>query len=230
MPQVSTGRLPESCVYSLNANDISGIVATGNEAADGWDSTYLRGIQESDEDGIVTFQTIFPGHYEGRATHTHLLTHLNSSVNRNNGTLEVGTGSVAHIGQLFWNEVLRSAVEETSPYNTNTQDITTNADDMWSIEQASDEYDPFPEYVYLGQGLSDGLFAWIQIGINASADYTDNSYYSIAAYFDENGGHQNTDSSAFGGGSGGEAPSGAAPSGAIPSGEAPSGTAAPSSV
>jgi hypothetical protein len=205
-------------------------VATGNEAADGWDSTYLRGIQESDEDGIVTFQTIFPGHYEGRATHTHLLTHLNSSVNRNNGTLEVGTGSVAHIGQLFWNEVLRSAVEETSPYDTNTQDITTNADDMWSIEQASDEYDPFPEYVYLGQGLSDGLFAWIQIGINASADYTDNSYYSIAAYFDENGGHQNTDSSAFGGGGGGEAPSGAAPSGAIPSGEVPSGTAAPSSA
>ncbi|KAL2787100.1 Intradiol ring-cleavage dioxygenase [Aspergillus keveii] len=218
-------------IWNANATGIySGIVATGNEAADGWDSTYLRGIQESDEDGIVTFQTIFPGHYEGRATHTHLLTHLNSSVNRNNGTLEVGTGSVAHIGQLFWNEVLRSAVEETSPYNTNTQDITTNADDMWSIEQASDEYDPFPEYVYLGQGLSDGLFAWIQIGINASADYTDNSYYSIAAYFDENGGHQNTDSSAFGGGGGGEAPSGAASSGAIPSGEVPSGTAAPSAI
>ncbi|KAL3464548.1 Intradiol ring-cleavage dioxygenase [Aspergillus heterothallicus] len=212
-------------IWNANATGIySGIAETGNEAADGWDSTYLRGIQESNEDGIVTFQTIFPGHYEGRATHTHLLTHLNSSVNRNNGTLEVGTGSVAHIGQLFWNEVLRSAVEETSPYNTNTQDITTNADDMWSVEQASDEYDPFPEYVYLGQGLSDGLFAWIQIGINASADYTDNSYYSIAAYYDENGGHQNSGSNAFGGG-GGDAPSGAIPSGAIPSG-----TAVPSSA
>lgn len=204
----------------------SGVVAQGNEAQDGWDSTYLRGIQESNEDGIVTFKTIFPGHYDGRATHTHLLTHLGSTVNRKNGTLQVGTGSVAHIGQLFWNEVLRSAVEELSPYSENTQEVTSNAEDMWSVEQASSDYDPFPEYVYLGNGLQDGLFAWIQIGINASADYTDNSYYSIAGYYDENGGHENTDSSAMGGGGGrGDGPgSSGAPSGAIPSG-----TAAPSS-
>ncbi|KAL5344061.1 Intradiol ring-cleavage dioxygenase [Aspergillus crustosus] len=211
-------------ICNANATGIYSVVATGNVAADEWDSTYLRSIQETNEDGIVIFQTIFPGHYDGRATHTHLLTHLNATVNRKNGTLEVGTGSVAHIGQLFWNEVLCSAVEELSPYNTNTQAITTNADNMWSIEQANDEYDPFPEYVYLGNGLDDGLFAWIQIGINASADYTDNSYYSIAAYYDEDGGHQNTDSSAFGGGGGG----GSAPSGAVPSGVIPSGTAAPS--
>ncbi|KOC14517.1 putative GPI anchored dioxygenase [Aspergillus flavus AF70] len=207
-------------IWNANATGVySGISTSGNYAADGWDSTYLRGIQESDQDGVVTFETIFPGHYDGRATHTHLLTHLNASVHDNNGTLVVGTGSVAHIGQLFWNEVLRSAVEDTYPYTTNTQDITSNADDMWSIEQASSAYDPFPDYVYLGNDLKDGLFAWKQIGINVSADYTDNSYYSIAAYYDENGGHQNTDSAAFGGGSGSEGgmPSGSA-SGAIPSG------------
>ncbi|KAL4926388.1 intradiol ring-cleavage dioxygenase [Aspergillus undulatus] len=210
-------------IWNANATGVySGVVATGNEAD--WDSTFLRGIQESDQDGIVTFQTIFPGHYDGRAIHTHLLTHIGATVNRNNGTLQIGTGSVAHIGQLFWNEVLRSAVEETSPYNQNTQAITSNADDMWSIEQATDEYDPFPEYIYLGNGLEDGLFAWIQIGINASADYTDNSYYSIAGYYGEDGGYQNEDSAAFGGGGGGEG----APSGAAPSGAAPSGTAAPS--
>ncbi|KAL3480842.1 Intradiol ring-cleavage dioxygenase [Aspergillus californicus] len=207
-------------IWNANATGVySGIVATGNEASDGWDSTYLRGIQETNEDGVVSFETIFPGHYDDRAIHTHLLTHLNSSVNRNNGTLEVGTGSVAHIGQLFWNEVLRSAVEDSYPYSTNTQSITSNADDMWSIEQASDEYDPFPEYIYLGNGVEDGLYAWIQIGINASADYTDNSYYSIAAYYDEFGGHENTDSAAVGGGGGGEMPSGGA-SGAMPSGTA----------
>ncbi|RDW58966.1 intradiol ring-cleavage dioxygenase [Aspergillus mulundensis] len=211
-------------IWNANATGVySGVVATGNEAD--WDSTFLRGIQESDEDGVVTFQTIFPGHYDGRAIHTHLLTHIGATVNENNGTLQVGTGSIAHIGQLFWNEVLRSAVEDTYPYNTNTQAITSNADDMWSIEQASDDFDPYPEYIYLGNGLDDGLFAWIQIGINASADYTDNSYYSIAGYYDENGGHQNTDSAAFGGGGGGE---GGAPSGAAPSGAAPTGSAAPS--
>ncbi|KAL4895013.1 Intradiol ring-cleavage dioxygenase [Aspergillus ambiguus] len=208
-------------IWQANATGVySGISTSGNYAADGWDSTYLRGIQHTDEDGVVTFNTIFPGHYDGRATHTHLLTHLNATVNENNGTLVVGTGSVAHIGQLFWNEVLRSAVEDTYPYSSNTQDITSNADDMWSVKQASSAYDPFPEYLYLGNGLEDGLFAWIQIGINVTADYTDNSYYSIAAYYDEDGGHQNTDSNAFGGGGGsmnGTMPSGAAPSGAMPS-------------
>ena len=204
----------------------SGISTSGNYAADGWDSTYLRGIQETDEDGVVTFSTIFPGHYDGRATHTHLLTHLNSTINRNNGTLEVGTGSVAHIGQLFWNEVLRTAVENTYPYTTNTQDVTSNADDMWSVLQASSDYDPFPEFLYLGDRIEDGLFAWIQIGINTTADYTDNSYYSIAAYYDETGGHENSDSAAMGGGSGsGGAPSGAMSSGAAPTGAMPSASA-----
>ncbi|KAJ5592038.1 uncharacterized protein N7459_002407 [Penicillium hispanicum] len=182
-------------IWQANATGVySGISESGNYAAAGWDSTYLRGIQQTDRDGVVNFDTIFPGHYDGRATHTHLLTHLNATLLPNK-TIEVGTGSVAHIGQLFWNEVLRSAVEDTYPYTTNTQSVTSNADDMWSVLQADSAYDPFPEYIYLGEDLDDGLFAWIQIGINVTADYTDNSYYSIAAYHDDNGGHQNSDSS-----------------------------------
>ncbi|CAG8105194.1 unnamed protein product [Penicillium olsonii] len=212
-------------IWQANATGVySGISESGNYAADGWDSTYLRGIQQTDRDGVATFESIFPGHYEGRATHTHLLTHLNATLLPNK-TLEVGTGSVAHIGQLFWNEVLRSAVEDTYPYNTNTQNVTSNAEDMWSIEQADSAYDPFPEYLYLGDDLDDGLFAWIQIGINATADFTDNSYYSIAAYHDADGGHQNEDSTfAGGGGGGGGAPSGSAPSGTM-SGAGPSASA-----
>lgn len=33
--------------------------------------TYLRGVQETDANGSVTFQTIFPGCYDGRLTHIH---------------------------------------------------------------------------------------------------------------------------------------------------------------
>ena len=32
---------------------------------------YLRGVQQADSDGIVTFQTIFPGCYDGRMPHVH---------------------------------------------------------------------------------------------------------------------------------------------------------------
>ncbi len=32
---------------------------------------YLRGVQEADSQGVVTFQTIFPGCYDGRMPHVH---------------------------------------------------------------------------------------------------------------------------------------------------------------
>lgn len=105
----------------------------------------------------------------------------------------------------------------------NTQDIVSNDDDMWSIEQASAVYDPFPEYVYLGGKIEDGLFAWIQIGVNATADYTDNDYYSIAAYRGKNGGYANADSKAMGGGGGAGGAAGA-PSGSMSASGIPSST------
>ncbi|KAE9375224.1 aromatic compound dioxygenase [Stipitochalara longipes BDJ] len=207
-------------IWNCNATGVySGINETGNVADGGWDSTFLRGIQSTDDDGVVAFETIFPGHYEGRAIHTHLLVHDNVTVLANN-TMQ--GGAVTHIGQLFWPETLRSAVEATFPYNTNTQAITSNAEDMWSIVQAENDYDPFPEFVYLGETIEEGLLAWIQVGVNVTADYTDDSYYGVAAVLQADGGHQQSDS-VGGGGGGGAAPSGAIPSGAIPSGAAPSG-------
>ena len=141
---------------------------------------------------------------------------MNVSVLPNN-TLLVDTGTVTHIGQLFWNEVLRTAVEETEYYSGNTQAVTSNADDMWSVLQADSAYDPFPEFIYLGDSIEDGLFAWKQIGLNTSADWTDDDYYSIAAYIQADGGHANADSGFMGGGDAGNMTM----SGAMPSGTAP---------
>lgn len=203
-------------IWNANATGVySGISVSGNYATGGYNSTYLRGIQSTDKDGVATFDTIFPGHYDGRATHTHLLAHRNVTVMPNN-TLLIGSGSVTQIGQLFWNEVVRTAVENTDPYSTNTQAVTTNADDMWSVLQASSDYDPFPEFLYLGDSIEDGLFAWKQIGLNTSADWTDDDYYNIAAYIGEDGGYANADSGFSGGGN-------------VTGGAMPSGTAAPTS-
>ncbi|KAK8157881.1 Intradiol ring-cleavage dioxygenase, partial [Phyllosticta citrichinensis] len=189
-------------IWNANATGVySGISTSGNYAADGLNSTYLRGIQATDNDGVVAFETIFPGHYDGRATHTHLLAHMNVTVQPNN-TITT-TNNITHIGQLFWNEELRSAVEAVYPYTTNTQAVTSNSDDMWDIVQAGTTYDPFPEYVYLGDEVDDGLFAWIQIGINTTANYIDDDYYSVAAYYQADGGHENEDSAIGGSGMGG---------------------------
>ncbi|KAK7517699.1 Intradiol ring-cleavage dioxygenase [Phyllosticta citriasiana] len=90
-------------IWNANATGVySGIYTSGNYAAEGLNSTYLRGIQATDKDGVVAFETIFPGHYDGRATHTHLLAHVNVTVQSNN-TITT-TNNITHIGRLFWNE------------------------------------------------------------------------------------------------------------------------------
>lgn len=129
---------------------------------------------------------------------------------------------MTHIGQLFSPEDLKSAVEATEPYHQNTQAITSNDEDMWSIVQAEDDYDPFPQFVYLGDDVTDGLVAWIQIRINSTADYTDDDYYAVAADYQAGGGVANENAMNGGGGQGGNGtgngtmPSGPMPSGAVP--------------
>ena len=54
------------------------------------------------------------------------------------------------------------------------------------------------EYVLLGDDISDGVFAWITVGI----DSTESTDITPAAYYTEEGGVEN-DSSSSGGGSGG---------------------------
>lgn len=90
---------------------------------------------------------------------------------------------------------------------------------MWSVVQAGTYYDPFPEFLYLGEDISDGLFAWIQIGVSKSTNLIDNSYYAVAAEYYADGGHENTDSSGLGGegGNGTTGGNGTAPSGTAPS-------------
>ncbi|CAJ2511974.1 Uu.00g075990.m01.CDS01 [Anthostomella pinea] len=198
-------------IWNCNATGTySGISVSGNYAEDGYNSTYLRGIQLTDHDGVASFETIFPGHYDGRAVHTHLLAHTDAKV-MPNGTISVWDAPVTHIGQLFWPDDLRAEVETTYPYTENTQALTTNDEDMWAIQAADESFDPIPQFVYLGDSIEDGLFAWIQIGVNASADYTEDDYYGIAAYFDAEGGHST--GYTVGGDGGGPGGNGTAPSG-----------------
>ncbi|KAK7541193.1 GPI anchored dioxygenase-like protein [Phyllosticta citribraziliensis] len=195
-------------IWACNSTGVySGIDASSGQG--GLNTTFLRGVQETNSEGLATFDTVFPGHYEGRATHEHVVAHVGAKLLAN-GTSTQGT--VAHIGQLFFDETLREAVEATYPYNTNTIDVTTNLADMWAPYQAENNYDPFPEFVYVNsEKIEDGLLAWISIGVDSTANRNTNA--TNAAYYDAAGGHDSGKSVAGGGGSG-SAPSGSAPAGA----------------
>ncbi|KAI1771200.1 putative GPI anchored dioxygenase [Hypoxylon cercidicola] len=172
--------------WSCNATGAySGVSARGEG---GLGTTYLRGVQPADADGVVSFDTIFPGHYQGRATHQHLIAHVGAEV-LPNGTYAGGT--VAHLSQLFFDQPLRDTVEATAPYADNPIPHTTNLDDWFTGYAATPDYDPFPNYIMLGSTLDDGIFMWAELGLNTSSNWT---YYApYASTWKEGGGYDNPD-------------------------------------
>ncbi|KAL5621984.1 hypothetical protein BROUX41_005929 [Berkeleyomyces rouxiae] len=133
-------------IWHCNATGVySGVVASGNgdsSDASNIDNTFLRAIQGTDSDGVAQFNSIFPGHYTGRATHIHVMVHTNATLLANQ---TLGSDNYAsHTGQTFFDQTLITAVESLEPYASNTQEITENTEDsILAEETATDGIDPF---------------------------------------------------------------------------------------
>src|SRR6266480_3370770 len=96
--------------------------------------TYLRGVQLTNKKGFATSETIYPGHYTGRATHIHLKIHIGGKAR--GGTLR--GGHVSHTGQLFFAESANSSVYALAPYSSDTAPRTLNSvDSIYSQAGAS---------------------------------------------------------------------------------------------
>ncbi|KAJ6187274.1 hypothetical protein N7519_002182 [Penicillium mononematosum] len=181
-------------IWHCNATGVySGVVQDGNgDTSDkgNINETFLRGVQRTNLDGIVQFASIFPGHYSGRATHIHVVTHpANETRALPNGTIS-GTydSRSSHVGQIYFDQDLITEVEKTVPYSSNTQELTKNANDSLLPAEA-ETTDPLMEYVFLGDDISDGVFAWISIGIDGKRDVP----VSPEVFWTEDGGVVNDD-------------------------------------
>lgn len=205
----------------------SGIVASGNgNSADATNinATFLRGVQETDSDGVVQFLSTVPGHYDGRCNHAHIIAHAPGAWELLSNNTISGSTQAAHVGQLFFDQDLLTEVEAVEPYTSNTQAHTLNSADSILAEEAA-TVDPFVEYVLLGDSISDGIFAWITVGVNATADHT----VSAAASYGADGGVANANAMGGAGGApgGGMGGNGTAPTGGMGgNGTAPSGAGA----
>ena len=95
--------------------------ATGNYSEyaqpgyDGTGQTFLRGVQAADTSGRVTFRTIYPGWYMGRATHIHVQVFVN--------------GAVVKTTQIAFPENVSSSVYRTGVYAPHGQNSTSNSSD-----------------------------------------------------------------------------------------------------
>jgi protocatechuate 3,4-dioxygenase beta subunit len=80
---------------------------------------FLRGYQVTDANGAVTFTTIYPGWYQGRAVHIHFKIRADAQA------------SVTHefTSQLFFDDTLSRQVYAQAPYAAKGLPTMSNADD-----------------------------------------------------------------------------------------------------
>ncbi|MFD4546409.1 intradiol ring-cleavage dioxygenase [Streptomyces sp. NPDC058466] len=166
------------------------------------DQTYLRGYQIANANGVVKFETIFPGWYTPRTCHIHVKVHTGGE--KEDGTYEGGT--VNYTGQLFFDDDVAAEIFALEPYSQHTGSYTELADDM----------------VYDGGGAASGLLTLKPVH---KKDPSKGYKGLITLGIDPDASNDGA-----GSGAGGTPPSGApsgAPTGTPPSG-APSDSASPS--
>ncbi len=167
------------------------------------DNTYLRGYQIANANGVVKFETIFPGWYTPRTCHIHLKVHTG-------GQKEDGTyagGKVNYTGQLFFDDEIAQEIFTLEPYSKHSGSYTTLDDDM----------------VYDGGGASSGLLTLSPV---KKADPSKGYKGFLTIGIDPDA--ENTGAGSGGGGGEGGTPPGDAPTGPPPS-DAPSASASASS-
>ena len=117
---VDDGCVPVSDVevevwHADSTGDYSAYVDNGSGKDEGEGTTFLRGTQPVDGDGIVEFRTLYPGWYPGRAPHIHV--NVRSE------------GSVLFTTQLFFADEYSAEIYRTGTYADNGRPDTTNASD-----------------------------------------------------------------------------------------------------
>jgi protocatechuate 3,4-dioxygenase beta subunit len=117
-----------SCAAVPNANvEIWHVDAAGNYSQYGSQQaqTYLRGIQTTNGSGEVTFTTIYPGWYQGRATHIHAEVTIN--------------GVSRKVTQIAFPESVNNAVHASGSYASRGTNPMSNASDMIFADSLASE-------------------------------------------------------------------------------------------
>lgn len=107
--------------------------------------TSLRGLQKTDASGKATFTTVYPGWYQGRATHVHLEVFVN--------------GSSVKTTQMAFPEDVTAAVYGQGVYAARGQNTTSNSRDNVFSDGVSEEL------ATMTGSVGSGYVASLQIGI-----------------------------------------------------------------
>jgi protocatechuate 3,4-dioxygenase beta subunit len=106
------------------ANPGGSAPAESEEGDSANDLTYLRGYQVANANGVVKFETIFPGWYTPRTCHIHVKVHTGGE--KEDGTYE--GGKVNYTGQLFFADDIAEEIFTLEPYSKHTGSYTVLAE------------------------------------------------------------------------------------------------------
>ncbi|CAE6531092.1 unnamed protein product [Rhizoctonia solani] len=147
--------------------------------------TWLRGGYTTNSEGMVEFKTIYPGYYTSRTVHIHTMVQTNYSV-ATNGSIISHAGQVRHIGQIFFDEYLNDQVLAQPAYINTTQIRTLNDDDSVLAEQNTDGYNAVADAELLGSDVSEGVLAYITLGVDTTHTSSIRSTNYVTAASDKN--------------------------------------------
>jgi protocatechuate 3,4-dioxygenase beta subunit len=118
-----------------------------SEYGSGTGRTFLRGIQTTDASGQVTFTTIYPGWYQGRATHIH------AEVTRGSSSMKVT--------QIAFPESINNTVHAQGVYaGRGVNPMTNSSDGIFADSLAA-------ELVTPTGSVSGGYSVTFQIAVSA---------------------------------------------------------------
>ncbi|MCE7934720.1 MAG: T9SS C-terminal target domain-containing protein [Chlorobi bacterium CHB2] len=112
--------------------------------------TFMRGIQLTDSNGQVEFHTVYPGWYNGRATHIHFEVFLNSVLSATS--------------QMAFPEAITEAVYKTPLYAEHGQNSTTNASDGIFSDMSNTQYEML---TITENAATGGYTGTLTVGMNA---------------------------------------------------------------
>jgi protocatechuate 3,4-dioxygenase beta subunit len=138
---VSVWHCDPNGVYSGNDSAHENVAfCTGNKA-DYVSHLYFRGVQTTDANGVVAFDTCFPGWYMGRTIHIHFT---------------VTSGTTTFTSQYVFEDALDDEIVSTQPvYDARPKRDTTNSTD--TVVSAS----TYKSFLFQTQQMSDGaMLAW----------------------------------------------------------------------
>ena len=132
-------------------------------------------MQLTDADGMVEFETIYPGWYTGRTVHIHLKVIAGGEVGDGDPAGEATSGDIyigghtSHTGQLFFDDSLSDEVYQLEPYSTRTGQRTLNTGDNILGDHA-DEPGFIVDISRIAEDdIAGGLVGTITIGVDPSA-------------------------------------------------------------